>query len=163
MNAAIISGRWSPKAGKRATDHYRPSWRWPLIQDAQLAQDIGAYIEAVEAKLIPRDYVTQSLFGLDPAEVAHSLASIAARDGLYGLRDAPVAAEPPGSTVIVGWDDDTPMAQQVLAEQATLLGVAPTLPDRIPPPANPLPPAPAPAPGKPGDAPPEKKKPTPAR
>lgn len=140
--AAFMSGRWKPAKGRTLDSYMAPSWRWPIIRDALMAQDLTAYLEALKAKAISRDWVTQSFLGLDPAEVARSLVETAARDRLAGFGDTPTIVAPAGSVVIPGWDPATPYALEVLAEVAASEGVPAEVAASVPPPQPPPQPAP---------------------
>ena len=139
VNACLMSGRWAPAKGKSVVDYYQPTVKWPILRDALMAQDLAALTEAMKAKIVDRDWITESFLGLDPEVVAKSLVDIAARDRLSGFGVEAMELVPQGTAVVPEWDPSTPYAQEVLAAVAAAMGIDATVADAVPPPANPLP------------------------
>jgi capsid protein len=97
VDMAIVMGLWRPPSEKDMWRAYVPSWRWPLIKQTQMTQEIPAMIAARDAGFISTDTVAQNYFGGRARDVLRQEAEYQGRARAVGFSPdpPPLAAAPP--------------------------------------------------------------------
>ncbi|KQP33826.1 hypothetical protein ASF49_08135 [Methylobacterium sp. Leaf104] len=107
IDQVVALGLWTPPPGRPLWEAYRCEWQWPAMQITRQAQEISALIKAIDAKVIDKDTVTTSMFGMRPEVRARRAAKAAARDVALGFKEK-VGAET--------WAGGVEAADRILAE-----------------------------------------------
>jgi len=85
VDTAIATGLWSPPTDGALYKAYDPEWDWPVVQAAQLNQELAAMISAVNAGIIDAPTVSRTYFGARSERVQRRQAEFQARANVLGL------------------------------------------------------------------------------
>lgn len=94
VDHCIADGLWEPPADVDMIHAYSVEWEWPLLPLASFRQELAVMMNAEEKGIISKEYVTKTMFGLEPAHVDRERVRENARKLALGLQSDPVAWEP---------------------------------------------------------------------